>query len=89
MTYYTAFTVQGKMSFPLDMLRYDGCYPADSESLDWIHRKLSHATSSEYRTQAGHVRLITVHARKDWKPTADRWRSFGWTVTHVSRPEKM
>lgn len=65
------FTVEGTGQFPLDMLRFDECWPqriddacdmgdADSESRTRIRRT---------------IRLRGIKA-----PTPARWASFGWQV---------
>lgn len=63
------FQVTGTGAFPVDMLRYDLCWPATgSDSTD---------------IQSSHLPSRTVH-RIDLKglklPTAARWASFGWKV---------
>ena len=67
----TRFTVQGRGNFPLDMLRYDSCWPADTASAMSIGRS----------DPADTITLLT------WGVgiTPDRWRSFGWTVTSQER----
>jgi hypothetical protein len=65
------FTVTGSGRFPLDMLRYDLCWPANSdESLD-IEDALDSAVRLKERT-------ITLKGLK--LPTEPRWRSWGWRV---------
>jgi hypothetical protein len=59
------FRVVGRDKFPVDMLRYDRCWPAtDADSI-------AITTSSDARTVV--LRGLKV-------PTLDRWRSFGWEV---------
>ena len=76
MWYYTTFTVTGILEFPLDMLRYDGCYPNRSEDAGSIeytfdrHRK---------RIQVS-VQLTKRHRGKEPNITSDRWASFSWSV---------
>jgi len=60
--------------FPLDMLRYDACYPASMEDVE----KLMFSMSSE-RELVECVKSITL--RSFQKPTDGRWKSFGWTIT--------
>jgi hypothetical protein len=62
------FTVIGKMSFPIDMLRYDACYPSDQESAETIRRSISEPN----------FELKTVHLVSQQAPTPDRWESFCW-----------
>lgn len=61
------FTVEGSRNFPLDMLRYDACYPATSEDA--------------IKLAAMEARKITLISTMIAEPTAGRWNSFGWQVT--------
>jgi len=80
MKYRHEAVVQGRGSFPIDMLRYDQCWPVGGEDSVEIERSLHHERGP-----------FTVNVRADspakehWTP--DRWRSFGWTVvnTHTER----
>ena len=63
-----------RMRFPVDMLRYDACYPAgEGESAKTVR-------ALEYE-DVGEVELVghsdQPHARY---PTRARWESFGWEV---------
>lgn len=69
MTYY-AFTVEGRGQFPLDMLRYDACYPADSDTVSQI----------DAEDEPGKRRRVRLLTSRDTPPTSDRWSSFGWRV---------
>lgn len=72
------FYVAGKGSFPVDMLRYDGCYPVSSEDASKI---LIHGTDDDYfQIRQVKLRATLEHGRI----TPDRWASFGW---HVCRTE--
>lgn len=67
--YVTTFTVSGRGSFPLDMLRYDHCWPHTGHDVDML-------------TEAGPRRVVlaTAHSNKhEHRITPDRWNSFGWT----------
>jgi len=67
------FIVRGRGAFPYDMLRYDECWPFqadDARKLDFI----------EEAGLAREITLISYIKNKKSKPTADRWRSFGWIV---------
>lgn len=68
-----AFTVQGKGSFPLDMLRYDQCWPERGDDVSEIEERRS------YGDGLRNVRLIGVCST----PTVGRWSSFGWQVIKV------
>lgn len=64
--YYHTFRVTGKGRVPDDMLRYDHCFPASQSLLN---------------AEIGYTTLGTI-APKGWKPSAGRWMSFGWNVSH-------
>lgn len=75
----TIFTVEGKGAFPVDMLRYDQCWPIDPESTLAIEHSLRPETLS--KEERRRVRRVTL-ATHGWnKPTRERWRSFLWNVT--------
>lgn len=75
----TRFTVQGRYPFPMDMLRYDSCWPADTLSANAIG--LSGSLRSIDDDKEPKITLLT------WSTgiTPDRWRSFGWTVIEQER----
>lgn len=63
-------------SFPIDMLRYDCCYPRNGEDSARII-----SATSPILNRRGKVRVsVMTVANKGWKPTVARWRSFGWRV---------
>lgn len=66
------FDVTGKGEFPLDMLRYDTCWPYDPQSVYWMT-----ATHVEGK------RTITLMS--DYPPNTERWDSFLWKVTNVRK----
>jgi hypothetical protein len=66
------FTVEGRLDFPFDMLRYDQCWPK-SESRDVVAMAPS-AHSTLFR-EGRRVTLMGLKA-----PTIGRWESFGWKV---------
>ena len=62
--------------FPIDMLRYDRCYPYTKDD--------SRKISEDMRTidETGNLESITV-SRADseiWKPATERWKMYGWDV---------
>ena len=67
-------TVEVNGAFPVDMLRYDRCYPASEEDAKAIAQSLAGTEREPYR--------VTVKAlspsREHW--TKARWRSFGAVV---------
>lgn len=65
------FTVFGKFPFPLDMLRYDSCYPnAESDSAK-IHTTFH---------KAGELVEVELATRSTHAPSIGRWESFCWRV---------
>jgi hypothetical protein len=67
------FSVIGISDFPIDMLRYDLCWPAsESDS-----RNIDHSSAIIQR-QRNHELRIDLKGLKP--PTVARWHSFGWTV---------
>ena len=73
------FTVEGIGSFPIDMLRYDECFPDDQESASKIANSISHSYSVP---QDGEIYLAAWHP-KGWEPTKKRWESFLWKVVRI------
>ena len=71
----TYFTVQsgGPVDFPVDMLRFDNCFPADTESALQICGAGARATY-----KARQVNLAT-----DAVVHPGRWASFGWHVVEM------
>ena len=64
-------TFRGILAFPIDMLRYDNCWPSTSEDAAKIHENLgSRGEEQEFLN-------ITVTSEQDF--TWSRWSSFGWT----------
>lgn len=75
--------------FPIDMLRYDSCYPAsDMYSVSRIVDTLDQFTSAkEFVIEP--INLIHLsHGNKNWIPTNARWESFGYTVIEVKSPRE-
>jgi len=72
------FTVTGAGFFPLDMLRYDSCWPMEREDVEKIDN-----SSSEVK-EMRNVTLCRIVRNKNLQPTTDRWMSFGWVVAPTS-----
>lgn len=62
------FTVTGAGSFPVDMLRYDCCWPYRGED----------AARMEHHVRER--RRIVLQTDSPLPPTAPRWESFNWRV---------
>ena len=80
--YFVEFTVEGDRPFPVDMLRYDHCYPAheaDSAEITNSHRpatikpKMRKVNLRQWRFERGRL------------PQIGRWESFGWRVIDLGR----
>ena len=77
------FKVTGNSPFPLDMLRYDRCFPASERDSSLIATMLAHENTG-YLT----VELLTYQELKNWLPTTARWKSRSWEV-HPSALEEV
>ena len=68
-------TVIGNVPFPIDMLRYDACYP-DTETDSYGITASFEARNFEARNgRMVRVSVIMIH-----DPTEGRWMSFGWRI---------
>ncbi len=61
------FTVRGRGQFPIDMLRYDSCWPYTS-------------MDSSYISDESGGREVTLLTNSPNAPTHGRWKSFTWAV---------
>jgi len=72
------FTVKGTGAFPIDMLRYDACWPdhaADAIAIqDTYHRR---------ERQQNRRFTVTLCGVGQGAPTVARWESFGVTIEAV------
>jgi hypothetical protein len=64
------YVVEGIGEFPLDMLRYDNCWPATTLDVAGM------ATESLFGATLR--RQVVIHSYR--APTLARWESFGWRV---------
>lgn len=71
------FTVIGNTHFPMDMLRYDACFPRDGESVHGIEMD---PWADQGNRKIREVRLVHYDKSPNWEPTAGRWGSFLWSV---------
>lgn len=65
------FTVYGKGQFPLDMLRYDSCWP---------RFELEARVLAEPKGKEIHTVHLCKHVESHGEVTPERWASFGWTL---------
>jgi hypothetical protein len=82
------FVVRGVYPFPLDMLRYDACWPADGDSVGMLHRSLNQYNGTERDLNPGEQYEVKLHRAQEFaypqnSPTFGRWRSFGWVITEI------
>lgn len=68
------FTVIGHGRFPIDMLRYDCCFPYQEVDAQEIARH-ENGDSEQYP-----VAIMRYADDKKWRPTEGRWKSMGWNV---------
>lgn len=66
--------VRGRGLFPIDMLRYDRGFP---------YSEIDSAKINDTFTNVGETREVELYVTSNGAPTAPRWASFGWVVTHV------
>lgn len=66
------FTVIGNDDFPIDMLRYDLCYPKSQADASEI--------TKTFRARTGDYRVTLISSKA---PTEERWGSFGWAMESV------
>lgn len=78
---YQTFEVAGQFMFPLDMLRYDHCFPADQDAVMALAQALRLETDlSGRRVRPWRVQLGRWARGKMDQPTVSRWESFGVSV---------
>jgi len=84
---WTKFAVEGRGEFPFDMLRYDGCFPADTASAGQLPEAEFHTVDGKVKRHRRTIYLMHVGSTPFWEPTYDRWASFGWSVDRDSVTE--
>ncbi|HTE37507.1 MAG TPA: hypothetical protein VK634_19765 [Reyranella sp.] len=70
--YSIKFVVEGRGQFPIDMLRYDQCYPDSQDD--------SAAIGDGYVGSTRRAVLCTDNVNMNWQPNVARWASFNWRV---------
>ena len=84
--YREEFIVGGAVAFPIDMLRYDCCWPATEQDAQRITATLADPSFVGPTT----VRLARYTTHNTMASvTAGRWRSLGWLVepnSFIRRP---
>lgn len=76
------FVVRGSWPFPVDMLRYDQCYPATETASAELANLSSRATGM------GNVAIeLESRQERSWKPMYRRWESRCWhVISHDQEP---
>lgn len=59
--------------FPVDMLRYDSCWPKLQEDANVIQWAIAGERDEG-------IIVITLETVGTGAPTVERWRSFGWSI---------
>lgn len=83
--YLQTFSVSGRLDFPLDMLRYDHCWPSSSDDVVTMAPDFPRqsALGGDVAISVTHIKTVQVSRHVEspkHQPTVDRWASFGWTV---------
>ena len=74
--YFQTFTVESTFSFPIDMLRYDSCFPH-------TERDSGEITDSITSFKGFSVEVGRYVKYKNIQPTIARWESFNCKVSKV------
>jgi hypothetical protein len=83
MAKYVEFTVSGIGRFPVDMLRYDGAYPASSSDAGEMAKRIENTVAMPDRKPIRLRAAIPTGFRKNALPTVQRWNSFCWRVDEI------
>jgi len=76
--------------FPIDMLRYDSCYPENEmESVSRINETLSEFIKAKDFTAKPIALIHLSHGNKNWQPTEARWNSFGYKVIEIKQAREV
>lgn len=71
------FKVRGGRGFPLDMLRYDACWPVDGIAASRMEDSMRGKSDDPMGYE---IELAHWAANANWQPTFGRWASFMWHV---------
>jgi hypothetical protein len=87
--YTFKLVVEGRRSFPVDMLRYDSCMPWDQQNSNEIERSVSEGNLGREPTRIT-LRRFALD-KNDHLPAGHhakaRWESFGWTIVSYEPEE--
>jgi hypothetical protein len=76
------FIAKGTSAFPVDMLRYDACWPNDGESATNI---ILSGKPNLRRAADGNIVIWIVSLTSIGTPTVERWSSFGWSISDIKK----
>jgi hypothetical protein len=78
-------TVETIMDFPIDMLRYDSCFPADQNSVNEMVEMGNVHLRNEKRKEGGkwRINIRKLSSSKTHGFTEARWKSFQCKLTKV------
>lgn len=75
------FTVEGQGPFPIDMLRYDQCWPkSEGEDTGVIEQSIRSRPPRQAPQGGWPPYRVTLETDSESAPTYGRWESFGWKV---------
>ncbi len=77
------YTVEGSGHFPIDMLRYDSCFPASEPDAHMIERINNPTKRSDLALHRVDVSTLRDHRTHATIHTPARWESFGWKVVDM------
>lgn len=87
MAYVWKFKVIGAGAFPIDMLRYDCCYPVTQKCVEEI--TASHDTATRvHRRNCRQLFSVELVSRVG-SPEERRWASFAWRLDGPVRKERI
>lgn len=71
--------VTGKLAFPIDMLRYDQCFPASEQDAIKIENSISKAQLHDLKN-INTSWSITINKKGSNPFSVERWQSFGCDI---------
>jgi hypothetical protein len=69
-------------AFPVDMLRYDKCWPRDEHTSNKIISTIYEHSAASLGPESIHVEKVCE--RRNDPFNLERWRSFGWNITVIA-----
>lgn len=85
--YVTRFTVVGRTAFPIDMLRYDQCFPASEADSSRITNTINRDRTMNPGLTSKEIGMYKIDlvmiSRNNSGPTVGRWNSFCWGIVSI------